>query len=55
MTGLVDVPSMAALGLGPIMLVAARIHVALAPSETEARNVTMLALWVFVVWGRWST
>jgi hypothetical protein len=25
MTGVVDVPSMAALGLGPIMLVAARI------------------------------
>lgn len=42
----------AALGLGAIMVLAARIHLRLGEPGTAAGNMVLLALSLFVAWGR---
>ena len=44
---------MAALGLGVIMVLAARIHVGLGEPGTAVGNMVLLTLCLFVAWGRW--
>jgi hypothetical protein len=46
---------LAALGLGAIMVLAARVHVRLGEPVTAAGNLVLLALCLFVAWGRWPT
>jgi hypothetical protein len=44
---------LAAIGLGVIMILAARIHLGLGEPKTAAGNVLLLALCLFVAVGRW--
>jgi hypothetical protein len=44
---------MAAIGLGVIMVLAARIHLGLGESATAVGNLVLLAMCLFVAWGRW--
>jgi hypothetical protein len=44
---------LAALGLGVIMVLAARIHVGLGEPGTAVGNMVLLAMCLFVAWGRW--
>lgn len=44
---------LAAIGLGLIMVPAARIHLGLGEPRTAAGNALLLGLCVFVAWGRW--
>jgi DoxX-like family len=44
---------LAAMGLGVIMVLAARIHLGLGESATAAGNLVLLAMCLFVGWGRW--
>ncbi len=44
---------LAAIGLGLIMLPAAKIHLGLGEPATAAGNMVLLALCQFVAWGRW--
>ena len=44
---------LAAIGLGLIMLPAARIHLGLGEPATAVGNMVLLAVCVFVSWGRW--
>jgi DoxX-like family len=44
---------LAALGLGVIMVLAARIHLGLGEPGTAAGNMVLLAMCLFVAWGRW--
>jgi hypothetical protein len=46
---------LAAIGLGLIMLPAAQIHLGLGEPATAAGNMVLLALCLFVAWGRWPT
>jgi uncharacterized membrane protein YphA (DoxX/SURF4 family) len=43
----------AAIGLGVIMIGAARIHIKLRESQAAAVNIALLALCTFVAYGRW--
>jgi hypothetical protein len=44
---------LAALGLGVIMVLAARIHLGLGEPGTAVGNMVLLAMCLFVAWGRW--
>jgi len=44
---------LAAIGLAMIMVVAARIHLGLGEPATAAGNMVLLAMCLFVAWGRW--
>jgi hypothetical protein len=44
---------LAAVGLGVIMVLAARIHLGLGEPATAAGNMVLLAMCLFVAWGRW--
>jgi hypothetical protein len=44
---------LAAIGLGVIMVLAARIHLGLGEPATAAGNMVLLAMCLFVAWGRW--
>lgn len=44
---------LAAIGLGLIMVPAARIHLGLGEPGNAAANLVLLAMCVFVAWGRW--
>lgn len=44
---------LAALGLGLIMILAARIHLGLKEPWTAFGNIVLLAMCLFVAWGRW--
>jgi hypothetical protein len=44
---------LAALGLALVMVLAARIHRGLGEPATAAGNLVLLALCLFVAWGRW--
>jgi hypothetical protein len=44
---------LAAVGLGLIMVPAARIHIGLGEPATAVGNMVLLALCLFVAWGRW--
>jgi hypothetical protein len=44
---------LAALGLGMIMVLAARIHLGLGEPGTAVGNMVLLAMCLFVAWGRW--
>lgn len=44
---------LAALGLGLIMILAARIHLGLKEPWTATGNLALLAMCLFVAWGRW--
>lgn len=46
---------LAALGLGLIMVPAVRIHLGLGEPATAVGNLVLLALCLFVAWGRWPT
>lgn len=46
---------LAALGLGLVMIPAARIHLGLDEPATAFGNIALLALALFVAWGRWPT
>jgi hypothetical protein len=53
-TGVLPVLSpLAALGPGAIMVLAARIHLRLGEPGTAAGNMVLLALCLFLAWGRW--
>jgi DoxX-like family len=47
------VTPLAAIGLGMIMVPAARIHLRLGEPGTALGNLALLALCAFVAWGRW--
>lgn len=44
---------LAAIGLAMIMVLAARIHLGLGEPATAAGNMVLLAMCLFVAWGRW--
>ena len=44
---------LAAIGLAMIMVLAARIHLGLGEPATAAGNIVLLAMCLFVAWGRW--
>jgi hypothetical protein len=44
---------LAAIGLGMIMVLAARIHLGLGEPATAAGNLVLLMMCLFVAWGRW--
>ena len=44
---------LAAIGLAMIMVLAARIHLGLGEPATAAGNTVLLAMCLFVAWGRW--
>lgn len=44
---------LAAIGLAMIMVLAARIHLGLGEPGTAAGNIVLLAMCLFVAWGRW--
>jgi hypothetical protein len=44
---------LAAIGLGVIMVLAARIHLGLGEPATAVGNLVLLAMCLFVAWGRW--
>ncbi len=56
LTGILPILTpMAALGLAMIMVLAARIHVGLGEPLTAAGNLLLLAMCLFVMWGRWPS
>jgi hypothetical protein len=44
---------LAAIGFGVIMVLAARIHLGLGEPATAVGNLVLLAMCLFVAWGRW--
>jgi hypothetical protein len=52
-TRVLPITPLAAIGLGMIMVLAARIHLGLGEPATAAGNLVLLMMCLFVAWGRW--